>query len=295
MPGRKMGHHVLHHQHAAVAQRQRRPVQVRLSAGSTPARGTPCLCPTGRAPPWYGGSRGFEPRRRLYALAGLHASAARQVVRRFRTAEVAGSSPAAGSGARRRTPCPGSPTGRRHRVQGAGSAGSNPVPGTQHDPGPVAHLVEHPSCTRKVVGSSPIGSTHGDVAPPSRRGPAGRGASLITRRAQVRTLPARPCLCSSVERASGYEPEGRRFDSCQGYARMPPSQWGGEPPVEEEPADVVTAPRSKRDELNSLGGSTPSSSALHGDASRLVPAAALKAVGVHARARSTRAVSATRR
>jgi hypothetical protein len=28
-------------------------------------------------------------------------------------------------------PCPGSPTGRRHRVQGAGSAGSNPVPGTQ--------------------------------------------------------------------------------------------------------------------------------------------------------------------
>ena len=38
----------------------------------------------------------------------------------------------------RTTSCPGSPTGRRHRVQDAGSAGSNPVPGTQQGFGPVA-------------------------------------------------------------------------------------------------------------------------------------------------------------
>lgn len=31
---------------------------------------------------------------------------------------------------------------------------------------------------------------------------------------------SQPCPRSSVERASGYEPEGRRFDSCRGYERV---------------------------------------------------------------------------
>jgi hypothetical protein len=103
---------------------------------------------------------------------------------------------------------------------------------------------EHPPVERRAAGSKPVvdagrvgrvgrlrlakpptgprscgGSIPSPSASPSRRGPAGRGASLITRRAQVRVLPARPRPYSSADRAPDYGSGGPRFESSWGHAR----------------------------------------------------------------------------
>lgn len=44
-----------------------------------------------------------------------------------------------------------------------------------------------------------------------------QSAELITPRSEVQPLPATPCPCSSVDRASDYGSEGRAFESLQGY------------------------------------------------------------------------------
>lgn len=86
-------------------------------------------------------------------------------------------------------------------------------------------VVEHRLVTPTVAGSSPVDAAQHPVGgwPRGLRRRPAKAFRLRPARVRIPPLPLHLApssarLCSSVERAPGYEPGGRTFDSSQGYA-----------------------------------------------------------------------------
>ena len=115
--------------------------------------------------------------------------------------------------------CPASPIGRGVCLRSRNGGGSTPSPGTQQHHGLVAHLVEHRSCKAEAAGSTPAESTGRKIGR-CWRSPAARASGCQPEGLGFESLdPFRRdyALVAQWNRAPGYEPGGRRFESCSGH------------------------------------------------------------------------------